>query len=342
MLHVLVLLLAAGATAPTTPAPPSATPPVTAPPPRETRSLPLMGTVFDVSLPAGRADAFDAVFAVFADVDAKMSEWKEGSPLAEVNRAAGMRAVAVPADLRALLHRSVGLAALTGGAFEPTWAALWGLWDFKAQPPHVPDPAAVKAAVLLIDYRDIAIDDVAGTVRLARSGMKIGLGGIAKGWALDRAAEALRARGVSTFLLSAGGQVYAGGNNGGVPWKVGVRDPRGGPDEFFAVIEVTDVSVSTSGDYERYFDVDGVRYHHILDPKTGMPSRGLRCATVIAADATLADALSTAVMVLGRDQGLALVERLPGVQALVVDDLGKVSTSSGLKSQLHVLRAPRP
>lgn len=331
-----LLLFFAGAD----PAPPAVAPPVAATA-RETRSLPLMGTVFDVSLPAGRPDAFDAVFAIFKDVDDKMSEWREGSPLAEINRAAGARAVAVPADLRALLHRSVELAALTDGAFEPTWAALWGLWDFKAKEPKLPSPDAVAAAVKLIDHRGVTIDDAAGTVRLARPGMKIGLGGIAKGWALDRAAEALRARGITSFLLSAGGQVYAGGKNGAAMWKVGVRDPRGGPDEFFAVIEVADASVSTSGDYERFFERDGVRYHHILDPKTGMPSRGLRSATVIAADATLADALSTAVMVLGRERGLALVERLPGVQALVVDDHGRIGASTNLTTQLHVLRAPR-
>lgn len=336
MLPSLVLLLAGA-----DPAPLSAPPPMVAPA-RETRSLPLMGTVFDVSLPAGSPDAFDAVFAILKGVDDTMNEWREGSPLAEVNRAAGARAVAVPAELRALLRRSVQLAALTEGAFEPTWAALWGLWDFKAKEPKVPDAAALQAAVRLIDFHGIAIDDEAGTVRLARPGMKIGLGGIAKGWALDRAAEALRARGIGSFLLSAGGQVYAGGKNGDAMWKVGVRDPRGGPDEFFAVIEVADVSVSTSGDYERFFDKDGVRYHHILDTKTGIPARGLRSATVVAADATLADALSTAVMVLGRERGLALVERLPGVQALVVDDRGKVGVTAGLGARLHVLRAPRP
>lgn len=301
-----------------------------------------MGTVFDVSLPAGHADAFDAVFAIFRDVDDKMSEWRDGSPLAELNRAAGIRAVAVPAELRALLRRSLELAALTDGAFEPTWAALWGLWDFKAKEPKVPDAAALTAATRLIDYHGLVIDDATGTARLTRAGMKVGLGGIAKGWALDQAASALRQRGITSFLLSAGGQVYAGGRNVAAPWKVGVRDPRGGPEEFFAVIEVADVSVSTSGDYERFFEVGGVRYHHILDPKTGMPSRGLRSATVIAADATLADALSTALMVLGRERGLALVERLPGVHALVVDEHGRVSATSGLTTQLHVLRQPRP
>lgn len=320
----------------------AAEPATAAPPPRETRSLPLMGTRIDVSVPAGQGAAIDVVLDVFRDVDVKMNEWKEGSPLAQVNAAAGLGAVPVPADLRALLRRSMELAALTDGAFEPTWAALWGLWDFKSKAPVIPDAAALQRAVALIDHRGIAIDEQAGTVRLARPGMKIGLGGIAKGWALDRSAAALRARGVESFLLSAGGQVYAGGTNGGAPWKVGVRDPRGAPDDWFAIIEVVDASVSTSGDYERFFLKDGVRYHHILDPKTGQPSRGLRAATVIAADATLADALSTAVMVMGRDKGLALLEKLPGVEGLVIDDAGRVATTTGLAGKLHVFHPPRP
>lgn len=301
-----------------------------------------MGTLIDVSVPAGQGDAIDDVLAVFTDVDQKMNEWKDGSPLAELNRAAGKGAVAVPSDLRALLARSKELAALTGGAFEPTWASLWGLWDFKAREPRLPDEAALQRAVALIDWRALQIDEQNGTARLAREGMKVGLGGIAKGWALDRSAERLRARGIRSFLLSAGGQVYAGGTNGGAPWKVGVRDPRGAPDDWFAILEVVDASVSTSGDYERFFVKGGVRYHHILDPKTGRPSRGLRAATVVARDATLADALSTALMVMGPEKGMALIERLPGVEALVIDDQGRVTTSSGLAGRLHVFHPPHP
>lgn len=335
MIAAVLFLLAAADAVPPAPPPP-------APPQRETRSLPLMGTLIDVSVPVGHGEAIDAVLAVFKDVDLKMNEWKEGSPLAELNRAAGKGAVAVPADLRALLLRSKELAALTGGAFEPTWASLWGLWDFKAKDPRVPDEVALQRAVALIDWRQLELDERAGTARLGREGMKVGLGGIAKGWALDRSAELLRARDIDSFLLSAGGQVYAGGSNGGAPWKVGVRDPRGGPDDWFAILEVVDASVSTSGDYERFFVKDGVRYHHILDPKTGRPSRGMRAATVVAKDATLADALSTALMVMGPEKGLALIETLPGVEALVIDDQGRVSTSRGLAGRVHVFHPPRP
>ena len=249
-----------------------------------------MATTFVVELPdrPGAADTAEEVFAIFRRIDAEMSEWKPTSPLSAVNRQAGGAAAAVPAELRALLHRGVEIGELTGGAFDVTWAALWGLWDFKAAEPRVPEAAEIARRVALIDYRQVEIDDAAGTVRLPRAGMKIGLGGIAKGYALERAAAVLDARGVGSYLLLAGGQVFARGRKGDRPWRVGIRDPRGGPDDSFASLDLTDASASTSGDYESYFMLDGVRYHHILDPRTGMPARGLESATVIAADATLA------------------------------------------------------
>jgi thiamine biosynthesis lipoprotein len=229
---------------------------------------------------------------------------------------------------------------MTGGAFDITWAALWGLWDFRSPHPTVPDSAEAARRAALVDYRKVEIDDAAGTVRLAAPGMKIGLGGIAKGYALDLAARALRTSGVTDFLILGGGQVYAGGRKNGRPWTVGIRDPRGAATDYFATVGVTDVSVSTSGDYESYFILNGIRYHHILDPRTGMPARGLRSATVISPDATLADALSTALIVMGPRPGMALVERLSNVEAVLVDDRGMVLTSSGLQDALTVLHLP--
>jgi thiamine biosynthesis lipoprotein len=297
------------------------------------------------------SEAARAVFRIFRDVDDRMSEWKQSSPLAAVNRAAGGEPVAVPDELRRLLHRALDIARLTDGAFDPTWAALWGLWDFRAAEPRVPDAEEVARRAALVDWTQVEIDDSAGTVRLSEPGMMLGLGGIAKGWALDRSAKELRRRGVRSFLLTAGGQVMAGGlrdTDGGHtaegrrPWRVGIRDPRGRPDDFFARVPVTDASLSTSGDYESFFVVDGVRYHHILDPRTGWPARGLRSATVISPDATLADALSTALMVMGAERGMELVERLPPVEAVLVDEAGATEVSRGLEGRLDVRHPPRP
>lgn len=307
------------------------------------RTQEIMATPITVEARADQIDQAAAiVFGVFAEVDARMSEWKDTSPLSAVNHNAGVQPVPVPDDLRALLHRSVQIAELTDGAFDPTWAALWGLWDFKAEQPAPPEEAAIRARTALVDYRLLQIDDDAGTAYLPKQGMLVGLGGIAKGYALDRANTALHEAGISDFLISGGGQILACGAHADRPWRVGIRDPRGPGDDFFARLTLQDESVSTSGDYERFFVYQGVRYHHVLDPRTGQPARGVRSATVISADATLADALSTALMIVGVERGMAIVESLPGVEAVMVDDAGGVTLSSGARTRVELMHKPAP
>jgi thiamine biosynthesis lipoprotein len=280
--------------------------------------------------PEAEGDA-DVVFSIFREAEARLSEWRPNSPLTAVSAGAGGPAVSVPNDVREILAvaRRVGYA--TDGAFDATWAALWGVWDFSEKSAHrVPDPAEIQRRLPLIDYRQIELDPEARTARLAKAGAKLGLGGIAKGWALERAAEALERRGVTAFSLSGGGQVLVRGLKDGRPWRVGVRNPRGGMEDLLGVLEVSNVSVSTSGDYEHAFEVAGVRYHHILDPRTGWPARGLRSATVVMDDATWADALSTAFIVLGRERALWFATWFPGVECLLIDDDGRLWPSRGL------------
>ncbi len=306
-----------------------------------TRTEQIMAAPISVLAPASQSDtAATTVFEVFRGVDRRMSEWKSTSQLSAVNANAGQQPVPVPDDLRAVLRRGKQIGEMTDGAFDITWAALWGLWDFKEDEPTLPDTAQIKQRVGLINYRLVEIDDDLGTVFLPAEGMLLGLGGIAKGYALDQAASALREKGVDSFLISAGGQVMVGGRRSGQMWRVGIRDPRGQADDYFAYLELSDTSVATSGDYERHFILDGVRYHHILDPRTGMPTRGMTSATVVSADATLADALSTSLIVLGVEKAIALTERTPGVEAVLVDDQGKVHVTSGLKEQLVIHHPP--
>ena len=322
---------------------PSEGSPITSGPGFIARTQEIMATPITVEARADQINqAEQIVFDIFRGIDARMSEWKDSSPLSAINRSAGVTPVPIPADLRALLHRSIDIAQLTDGAFDPTWAALWGLWDFKAEHPAPPSVEAIAERLALIDYRSLDIDDTAGTVFLPRSGMLVGLGGIAKGYALDQAAAALHTAGIYDFLISAGGQIMAGGSHDGRPWRVGVRDPRGDVDDYFARIELHDESASTSGDYERYFIDHGVRYHHVLDPRTGKPSRGVRSVTVVSGDATLADALSTALMILGVERGLAVVEATPGLEALFVDEIGKTHLSSGLEARIEIVHDPHP
>jgi len=304
-----------------------------------------MATTWQVTLPeraspAVAAAAAEECFALFRRLDFELSEWQEGSPLSAVNRAAGERPVAVPGELYSLVERSLEIGRETEGAFDISWAALWGLWDFRVAEPRVPAASAIAERRALVDSRRVILDSEARTIFLPLTGMKLGLGGIAKGYALERAAALLAERGFDDFLLVSGGQVYARGTRGGRPWQVGVRDPRGERDEIFATLPLAGGSLSTSADNESFFVVDGVRYHHILDPQTGWPTKGLRSATVLAADPTLADALSTAVMVLGRERGLAVAARL-GVELLAVDDQGELVTTPGLAARLNLLHPPR-
>lgn len=298
-----------------------------------------MATWIDVEFPSAPCVRAELVFRTFEQVEALASEWRASSPLAAVNEGAGRGPAVVPTELLALLERGVALGKLTGGAFDVSWAALWGLWDFKRG--VIPPAQKLATALSKVDYRRVKLDPANRLVAIA-AGMKLGLGGIAKGWALARAGAMLRNKGVTSFSLSAGGQVLVAGGKQGRPWRVGLRDPRAGAETFFAIISLRDGSVATSGDYERYFERAGRRYHHILDPRTGQPTRGLRSATVVDADATRADALATALMVLGRERGLALIERLPGVEAVVVDATGQVHRTRGLGAdRFKLLRAPR-
>ncbi len=300
-----------------------------------------MATRWRIELPdrAGAATAAEESLQLLRRLDLELSEWKPGSPLSAVNRAAGRTPVAVPEGLFDLVRRSLEIGRQTDGAFDVSWAALWGLWDFRSSHPVLPSAAAVAGRARLVDYRTVELDPARRTIFLPRAGMQLGLGGVGKGYALGRVATLLAARGFDDFLLVGGGQVLARGNHGGRPWRVGIRDPRGAPDDYFATVELDDASLSTSADDESYFVVDGVRYQHILDPRTGWPARGLRSATVLDRDPTLADALSTAVMVLGRDRGLEVARRL-GAQALVVDDHGEVGATPGFEARIRRLHAP--
>ena len=198
---------------------------------------------------------------------------------------------------------------------------MWDLWDFKS--PQVPDEQEVQERLHLVNWKNVEVTQ--NTVFLKDRGMKLGLGGIAKGVALDEARETLLSQGVNDFMLQCGGQVLVQGNER----IVGIRTPDGLPIEFIGKVAIKNQSISTSGDYEHYFEIDAVRYHHILDPKTGYPAKGMKSVTVISENAALGDALSTALFVMGTNKGMALVERTDGVEVLFIDSENEVHKSSG-------------
>lgn len=294
-----------------------------------------MGTVVDLTLwtddDKRAAEAAQAVFAEFKRLDLEMSNWVDSSDVQRINQAAGVKAVRVSDEVFKIIQRAQQVSRKTDGAFDITIGAYRGLWKFDQEMDgSLPADAEVQARRKMTGYRDLVLDARHKTVKLRRKGMGITLGGIAKGYAVDRAVAILHERGMVDFIVQAGGDLYVAGKKGSQKWRVGIRDPRGSRDATFALTEIENKTFSTSGDYERGFVKDGVRYHHILNPKTGYPAKLCRSVTVMAKDAITADAWSTALFVLGPDKGLKLVARMPELQAVFVDSHNNVLVSSGL------------
>jgi thiamine biosynthesis lipoprotein len=285
--------------------------------------------------------AFDAVFAEFERLEALMSTWRPASDVVRINAAAGVEAVPVAADVRDVLRRARQISEWTDGTFDVTFGALTDVWKFdQDQDDSIPAPETIRARLPLIDYRQIEIDDRAGTVFLERRGMRIHLGGIGKGYAVEHAVQILRKAGLRDFMIQAGGDLYVGGHKDGRLWRLGINDPRGPEGHSFATIDLSDSTLSTSGDYARFFMKDGVRYHHILDPATGQPARLCRSVTIVSGSPVLADAIAKGVFILGPEKGMALVERIPKLDAVIVTAKNDVLVSNGLKARFVLLHPP--
>ncbi len=273
----------------------------------------LMSTIWKVVLPAGtRRDATVAAERALDEVsrlEGVLSEWRPGTEISRVNAAAGGAPVPVGPDTWTLVARSLDYARLSDGAFDPTWAALRGLWDFRATDPRPPTPEAVRALLPLVNWRAVEMNAHAHTIRLEKPGMALGLGGIAKGYALDRARVILLDAGVRNFVLYSGGQVLVEGTHGGRSWRVGVQHPRN-PRALLGTLSITAGSVSTGGDYEHYFVYEGRRYHHIIDPQTGYPVEHTIAVTVCARTGLEADALDTVLFVMSPPRAMALAQSL--------------------------------
>ena len=291
----------------------------------------IMGTAIRVELwsdDAGRAaKAIDAVMDEMHRIDASMSPYKDASELSRVNRDAAREPVEVSQELFDLIERSIAFSELSGGAFDITYASAGRLYDYRRR--VRPSEAQLEAARQAIGYRHLQLDRAHRTVRFAREGVRIDLGGFAKGHAVDNGAAILARHGVRHAAVAAGGDSRMLGDRRGRPWTVGVRDPRR-DGEVVALLPLEDTAVSTSGDYERYFDDGDERCHHLIDPRTGRSPHAVHSVTVIAPDGLTSEALSKTVFVLGVEQGMPIVESLPGVDAVVVDADGRLHYSAGL------------
>jgi FAD:protein FMN transferase len=275
-------------------------------------------------------------------LEALMTTWREDSEISILNASAGKSWVKVSPESFEVISKSLWIAQRSEGVFDITFASMGKLWRFdEDRVAEVPSAAAIAAARRKIDYRRIALDPQNRAVKLERSDTRIGLGGIAKGFAIDRAAAVLRRAGLDAFYAQAGGDLYVAGlKPDGQPWRVGVRDPRGAENDYFAMLPVTDHAFSTAGDYERAFLLEGKRYHHIIDPRTGYPANASRSVTIWARDALTADSIDDAVFILGPEKGLALVESIDDCGAVIVDAKNKVWISKRLEGRVAILHPP--
>lgn len=271
----------------------------------------------------------DEVINIMNHVDQLMSPYIESSELSLVNRQASQAPVQISDELFKVIERSIFYSELTQGAFDITYASIGYMYDFREA--IRPSQNQLDSHVQYINYKNIVMDPSDNSVFFRYPNVRIDLGGIAKGFAVDLAIEKAAQSGIENILVTAGGDSRILGDRAGRPWVIGIRHPMD-KNRVIAKLPLADESLSTSGDYERYFDEDGVRYHHILDPKTGDSARDVRSVTILGPRAMDTDALSTSVFVMGPKKGLELLDRLPGIEGIIVDQNGNLLFSTGLQN----------
>ena len=289
-------------------------------------------TIYAVGTEKVTAPAIDSALDRMQEIDQKFNSQNPESPIYAFNHQ-GIP-ISDP-EIVAMVRLALQIARDTGGAFDITIAPLIELWGFYGDAPRLPEPEAIKDCLSRVGYHHLAIKN--GTLQKNEAKVQIDLGGIAKGYSVLQAVEVLKSKGVSSALINAGGDVYALGKKGRDMWKVGIKSPQG--DDILGYLEVEDLAVMGSGDYQRFFVEDGKRYHHIFDPKTGYPAQGLSATTLIHPDPMVADAWNTAIFVLGPEDGLKWVEKISAMETVMVTTAGDMIYSSGLKNALHVMKA---
>lgn len=307
-----------------------------------TDSTYMLGTYLQLSVwtsdEAKGKEMIEASFKRIQEIEGKMSVNIENSEISTVNNNAGLKPVEVSSDTAFVLNRAVYYAALTKGAYDPTIGTLVKLWGIGTDRENVPTQKEIKSALEHVNYNAVRFQE-GNKVVLAEEGMFIDLGGIAKGFAADEVTRILRESGIEHAMINLGGNVYALGNKtDGTNWKVGIQDPFEPTGTHMGIVEIADKTVVSSGNYERYFMKDDIRYHHILDPKTGYPANNGVISTTIITDSSIdADALSTGAYVLGLEKGLELIEKIDGTECIIITEDKGVYLSSGMKGKLRIV-----
>ena len=294
----------------------------------------LMGTFVEVKIPGQGEKPQAAAEAIFDELKRveDLTSFHKPSGLGRINSAAGTDPVQAEPELLQLIGQGLRVAQETQGAFDPTVGSITRIWQFSGGEPRLPDAAEIAQALKRVGWDKVKLDPAAGMILLSESGMALDLGGIAKGYTLDRASEVIKKLGISSALVNLGGDILAVGQRSpGKPWRVGVQDPRN-ETGMVAVASLKDRVIVTSGDYQRFFINNGNRYHHILDPQTGYPAPGLQSVTLVAPNGSTAEPLAVAVFVMGVEHGLKYIESVSGVYGFFIDQEGKVHMSAGADS----------
>jgi thiamine biosynthesis lipoprotein len=294
-----------------------------------------MGSSFELvaiaNIESNRNKAIEAAIVEIDRIENLISSWKPNSETSQINTQAGIEPVRISLELFNLIERTIKISDLTNGAFDISFNSLNPIWTFDGREMEAPDSTLIKSSVSKINYKNIILDRQQQTVYLKEKGMKVGFGAIGKGYAANRAKMIMIDHGIKSGLINAGGDLIAWGKQeNGDPWKIGIADPAK-EKEYIAWLSVSDKSVVTSGNYEKFVIIDGKKYGHIINPRTGFPVEGIQSVTLVSPDAELSDALATSVFVLGVQQGLELVNKLKNVDCLIIDDENKIWTSDHLK-----------
>jgi FAD:protein FMN transferase len=295
-------------------------------------AMDLMGTRVSVELwdddEAHGRKLVQAVMEDYKRVDREMSTYKPDSEISFVNDHAAEKPIPISEELFNLIDVSLQFSVASHGAFDITYESVGYMYDFHKH--EHPNEEQIKEHLSAVDYRHVVLERGARTIAFTMQGVRINLGGIAKGWLVQHEAEFLKANGVEHALLNAGGDTRVIGDRRGKPWIVGIRHPRA-KDQVITRLPLVDEAISTAGDYERFFEEDGKRYHHVINPKTGEPTEGILTVTAIGPSGTITDGLDTAIFVLGVKEGLELIKKYPGYETIIVDSNGKIYYSEGLE-----------
>lgn len=270
-------------------------------------------------------------------IEALLSTYNDNSQTQQINKHAGIAPVAVDREVYGLIERSIAISRITQGAFDISFGGIdKSLWNFDRSMIALPSAKDAKKSIHLINYRNIILNAEDGTVFLKKEGMRIGFGGIGKGYAAEMAKRLLLQNNVKAGIINASGDLSAWGlQPGGEPWRIGISDPDK-PHKVFSYLNVSGKAVATSGNYEKYIMIGGKRYSHTIDPKTGLPIHGIKSVTVIADNAEFADAMATPIAVMGIQAGLTLVNQIPGLHCIIIDDNNRLYTSNEINLKQHI------